>query len=339
MTDTLSAPTRAQLAAAVIDLAKLVDGVTDWGPLEAGLLSPGNDPIAAQSLLAVPDVLNTFRRNNDLSVTQGTTFMVRKCRQVKGWPDICSGVERPEHKCTDDCWEAVQMKPFLFYDIANCHGMGDMSWLAQAAQGTVVEGTPWAISKELEDGALTGNPSFKSHGVDVTPPSGAVDIIQGLQILTNSMRFSGHGLAVYHGASELLTELEDRQIARYTQGGLRITRNQLFNPGPGLTGCGPGGIDMTADGEFYLWASAGMGEYNVAAPSEYLPLAESSNPRTNQLLYEAMRRAVLRFNPYCLYGVRVCLKKTSCCEGTKAATEKRLEKARKAAGIEKKVAA
>ena len=88
MTETI---TREQFIGAVEDLTRLAAEMKwdDTLPLEAMLALP-NDPIAGQSLLAVPDVLNTFRRNTELSVQRGTHFMARKCRQVKGWPDICS---------------------------------------------------------------------------------------------------------------------------------------------------------------------------------------------------------------------------------------------------------
>lgn len=282
----------------------------------AELVGIENAPIAEGAGIACPSIATNTRRNTRLDTVRGTVFPYRKCNQVQGWLDPCQPDYDPDaHKCTAACWGVANFQPFTIYDLEGTFCPVPAYDLQEWADEAVIDGTNWALSTELQSAPWSGNPSLQSSAVDLTG-SGALHPTDAIAVLMRAMRMTGHGKGVLHVPNETLPAFDD--LLRYNGAVLRGPGNLPVNPGPGLTGIGPdstGNIDI--DGEPYIYITSQQVEWNVSGIEQYGPgSGEMRHNRTNSTWAEALRRGILRFNPSCVFAVRVCIKNISCCDGS-----------------------
>ena len=269
-----------------------------------------------------PDVLDLYGEN---------WFRTRCCdhEPVKGWPDRCSPAydpDNPDHveKCSSGCMKLQgPFYGFHFYALGevNCPDPGYD--IADAAAAYVNDFSAWQVGRELDHAPISGSPSLRSVGLDLTPAGGPVSPVQALSILAHA--YEGFGCSseiVYHIPRALKPFFSARGLIETRGGLIRLTgEGNVVNPGPGLTGVGPANdatgnpttpADMTADGVFYLYATRGGIEYRLSEPSFYGGEPQFHH-QTNTWMVEAERQGVLRFNPSCVFAIAVNAKEPGCC--------------------------
>ena len=272
-------------------------------------------PITAGVGAAIASMVTATRNNTQLDLENSTHFMGRECgQQVQGWADVCTPVTNPDHKCKSACYVPHEFRPWTIFSLEECGPLGEIN-LQNAANQLVEDGTAWALSRELQSAPWTGNPSLQSAAVDLTPPDGAMHAIDGMAMLLQALAIRGQGAGVFHAAMAILPSLTNDSLAQYVNGQVRGPGNLPINPGPGLTGVGPdstGNIDN--DWEGYIYVTTRQVEWNVGPVFAYGPNGEMMTDFTNTRRAEAMRRAAIRFDPGCVFAVRVCLRHETCCE-------------------------
>jgi len=163
--------------------------------------------------------------------------------------------------------------------------------------------TPWAISNELDTGAMSGNPSLISTAVDISSGA-AIPIVSALSALIRARVNRGlGGIATAHVPAWLVPSLADHyQLddagAAHAGGILRIS------PGPGYTGFSPTSSGHVAPpvGEGWIYIT-GPVEYEVG-PITTQPDQDHQQRLTNRVEVYSERAGILRFDPCGVFAIR-----------------------------------
>lgn len=261
-------------------------------------------------------VLNTMRRNTDLSVSGDTTFFARSCGHVQGWPDPCSPSYDPDAvKCAGPQWSEHTFRKFTFFDLdlADCL---DPEMSPDATTRSLVEAdSGYAIATELQSAPWSGSPSLQSTAVDLTPASGAVHPKDLWSIGLAAITGAGFGSSSVVVPPIALGALDSE--LRYVNGTVRGPGNLSIITGPGLTGVGPDDTgNISTPGEATVYFLTSTVEYHLSEAVDYFATNGSTTftaHRLNRTYAETLRHGKVRFNPTCVYAVRVCLRNESCC--------------------------
>lgn len=322
--------------------APVVDSVAaSGGPLN--VLPPIPDPTDT-----VVSPLLVMRENPLLSLTGENFFRWRCCGGplARGWVDPCSptylgrvsnndrydpNVNRPaggvidhDHKCSSSCLARQTFVPFTTYNLQDIDCLTPTFDLTAESRFQVDRNSAWWVTRELDSAPLTGNPSLRSFGWDLTPASGPVSPAQALTLLMRAYSLQGMGGLVVHVPWFALPALETNQLI-VTRGGLIRTAGGVgVLAGTGYTGvlpnldatgaAKPAPVDETlpAQGTIAFYATRSVPEYRLG-PIEDYPITDlERDNRTNHMNSESYRRAALRFDPGCVYAVAVNLDQGVC---------------------------
>lgn len=261
---------------------------------------------------AATTVLSTARLNSQLSLDGATDFRWRSCGHPKGWPHPCSPSYNPDaEKCPGTTYGTTRFDKFTFYDVVDADCLDPDINLDQETLDMVLTGSAWAVATELESAPWTGNPSLQSTATLLNPagalsPSGALSL--GLAAVSATALGLGSIIAPLTAIPALQPWLTNRNGGMFGPGGIRIIT------GPGLTGNNL--LDTNVPGEATIYFLSSPVEYNLSTPELLLDQRGQRNLRHNTSGQEAIRRAKLRFNPSCVWAVRVCLVDETCCAPT-----------------------
>lgn len=300
---------------------------------------------------AAPSVLATMRENTTLNLIGESFFRWRCCGGplARPWIHPCSprytgqlgqpGTERfdpnvngggitsvldADHKCVESCWARSQFVPFTFYNLQDVDCQTPTFDLQTEARLQIQRNTAWWLTAELDHSPLSGNPSLRSFGWDLTPASGAVSPAQALIILMRAYRSQGMGGLVLHVPWEALVALETARLITARGGVYRTVSGITVAAGPGYSGVLPE-LDATGatkatppdpalpgQGEIAFYATRSVVEYNLGAVEDYPLEVLQRDVRTNHRNAESYRTAALRFDPGCVYAVAVNLDQGVC---------------------------
>ncbi len=140
-----------------------------------------------------------------------------------------------------------------------------------------------------------------------------------------AMALRGVGRMSIHVPFWMLPFLDDVAVERGSTMRTRLG-NVLINTGLGFSGVGPdstgnlGGAqldDLTGqyvtDNTAYIYATRGTPEYAVSELQRYSQQGQLVQHRANSAFASTARHGAIRFDPGCVYAVRVCLNETSNC--------------------------
>ena len=301
-----------------------------------------------EGLTGTGSPLLNMRDNQELSLT-GENFSRFRCcggPLARGWIDVCSprytgdlgpdgaplaaqqrfdpnvegggitSVLDADHKCSETCWGRQTFEPFTFYNMQDVDCITPTFDLQTEARLQVERNTAWWVTAELDRSPLSGNPSFRSFGWDLTPDAGPVAVAQALTILMRAYSTQGMGALVLHIPWWSLPVFEAKDMIVTRGGQLRTVSGIPIIAGPGYSGVLPdldatgttktNPVDETAPnrGEVAFYATRSVPEYRLGPVDDY-PVDPQDLRRVNHLNAESYRTAALRFDPGCVYAVAV----------------------------------
>lgn len=263
-------------------------------------------PVAPIKVEAPQVSLLTVARTlpNGTEWRSGISHLPNGCSPAAGWPN-CEVDPAPPNKCAPQFPGAANFAPWLFYVPDGC----DLApfyaedWERRSSEALAAY-TPWAMSLELDTGALSGNPSLRSTAVDLTG-AGAIDVVNGIGALIRARVEAGFGgMATLHVPAWLIPAFEDHYLLDNSTGAMSGAMVRV-SPGPGYTGVSP---DSTLNivpgpGEGWLYIT-GPVEYELG-PIEVYPKRDQQQHLTNTVEVYAERAGILRFDPCGVFAVRV----------------------------------
>lgn len=267
--------------------------------------------------LSAPIPLSGMVRNPRLSVCSEHVEHYSNCVLPKFWLDPCDpAYDGNPDKCTSREWDAELFRPFTFYDVESTPCVDPLIDPQDMANQVVSESTAWALTRVLQDGAGITTASLQSVAVDLSPSSLApLDPCEAVAKLLMEMSTRGIGRYTIHAPMWALPAMEVGGLVRQVGGVYRTSGNVPVNFGIGFTGTGPDitGNEPGSDQAVYIYATRGRVEYNTGDIVQYAPEGTIIAPRMNTAAAEALRQAIVKFDPECAFAIRVCLRKVSCC--------------------------
>lgn len=307
------------------------------------------DHVAAETgVLAVQDniadptgigssALLAMREKPELSLTGENWQRFRACSNSRVRFDVssCNTIYDPAihgEKCSDTSWSNVTFKPFSFHELQEVECVGSGLDLQAETDMQIRRDSEWALTTELDRSPATGNPSLRSVGLDFTPAQAGVyrpvSVLQALSMLHTIYRQSASGFVVA-APQEVVLAMSERNLIRERSGLFQTVSRMPVFTGSGLSGVAPaydrlGAVKATPpdplapfSGVFSIYAMRSMPEYRLGEVFSYHDVTQSSGPeltpRTNSVAAESLRRGVVRFDPFCVYSIQVCLRDESFC--------------------------
>lgn len=261
-------------------------------------------------------------------------------------------VNMEPHKCQASCWASVTFRPFTIYNVDEVPCLNAQVSPEDEARLAVQRGGAWSATRELDHAPGTGNPSLRSQGLDITPNDGAAPPVyspvgptQALSMLHATYRDRATGGFVLVVPVEALPFLVERRQA-VNRGGIWTTATGIpIIVGPGLTGVAPfydragnlkpgvdtGQVDQHGDpilaptqamldapstGVVTFYAMRSVPEYRLGTDRTYGEIMGDAGiqveHRQNKAAEEAVRQGIIRFDPFCIYGIQVNLSEGAC---------------------------
>lgn len=229
----------------------------------------------------------------------GIAHLPNGCSPADGWPN-CEVDPTPGEKCEPQFPARAEFAPWLFYVPDGCdlapHYADD--WNARGREALEAY-TPWAVSRELDTGADSGNPSLRSTAVDLGAV-GALDVVAALSALIRARVEAGFGgMAIAHVPAWLIPPFLDHYLLAddgSTSGGM-----VRVSPGPGYTGASPTGA-AAAPGEGWIYIT-GPVEYEIGEIHTEPKRGEQQH-LTNRVEVYAERAGIFRFDPCGVFAVQ-----------------------------------
>lgn len=269
--------------------------------------------------LSAPIPLSGMVRNESLNVCERHVEHYSNCVLPKFWLDPCDpAYDGNPDKCTSREWFQELFRPFTFYDVESTPCVDPLIDPQAMADQVVSESTAWALTRVLQDGAGISTASLQSCSLDLSPVScTALDPCEALAKLIMEMSTRGIGRYTIHAPIWTLPAFLSSGLVRPVGGIYRGPAGVPINFGIGFTGTGPNGTGNIPGSSHaaYVYATRGRVEYNYGPVIRYAPEGTLIQPRWNTAQAEALRQAVVKFDPECAFAIRVCLAKPSCCAG------------------------
>lgn len=267
------------------------------------------EPIAAVGIETSPVSLLTVARRlpSGTDWRSGVSFLPNGCSPAVNFP-TCEVDPAPPTKCVPNFQPRAEFDSWPIYvpDGCNEKPFWIQDWRGRAFEALEAY-TPWALSRELDDGAMSGNPSLRSTAVDITG-AGAVDVVTAVSSLLRARVEQGFaGVGLLHVPAWLIPPMYDRYLLE-GNGPILTTCGGLarVSPGPGYTGVSP---DSSANlvpgpGEGWVYITDPV-EYEISSPVLLPDDPDDQQHRTNNIELYAERMAIYRFNPCGSFAVRV----------------------------------
>ena len=235
----------------------------------------------------------------------GISFLPNGCSPASGYPN-CEVVSISPEKCSPAANTRASFMPWLFYVPDGCDTKPFYAedWDARGSEALGAY-TPWAISLELDTGAMSGSPSLRSTAVDISGV-GAVDVATAVGSLIRARVEQGFGgVATLHVPAWLIPNMDEDALLDRTGGQLTAAAGMArVSPGPGYTGASP-------DSTLNVTPPPGEGWVYITGPVEYElgpifthPSQAEQEHRMNTAEIYSERAGIFRFDPCGVFAVR-----------------------------------
>lgn len=233
----------------------------------------------------------------------GVSFLPNGCSSAVNYPNCDQyGEDGAPIKCAPEPTGAASFQSWLMYVPDGCQEKPFYAedWNARAREALEAY-SAWAVSREMSDGAQSGNPSLQSTATDISG-AGAVKIVTAISSLIRARVEAGFGgVATLHVPAWFMPPLLNTfQLTR--AGGALTAEDGLLrvSPGPGYLGAAPDGTPAVA-GQGCLYIT-GPVEAEVG-PVEVMPDRAEQQRLTNNVEVYAERPAIYRFDPCGVFAV------------------------------------
>lgn len=269
-------------------------------------MAPLKQPVAPIKVEAPPSSILTAARRLPAGTNWrgGIAHLPNGCSSANNWP-TCDVDEAPEPKCAPTDVSVAEFDSWQIYVPDGCDvaPFWTEDWNARSAEALEAY-TAWALSRELDTGAATANPSLRSTADDISG-AGAVNVSAAISTLIRARVEAGFGgVMTAHIPAWLIPpaldhyQLEPNGPATTSLGLVRVSL------GPGYTGIGPTttGNVVPAAGQGYIYMT-GPVEYELSPVESLLSDHRDQNLRTNMIEAYAERFAIYRFDPCGVFAV------------------------------------
>lgn len=264
------------------------------------------------------NITNAYEHIPRTALTAGTLSAVG--RPLPGWAGGAIGhtqhcavtradgvclAEPPDAKPVGLSQAGLVFEPFDLSAVAGCDLVASMQQMGRSgeqARNALETSTAWAISRELETGAVQGNASLNSEANDISS-SGAVELGAGIASLLREWAIDWGHQPTLHMPWWALPLADEANLTSFS--GTQITVASGTVPvcvGPGYRGTvGPGDV-QAANGEAWLYLTGPVewGATDITVPSE-----GGQERRTNDGDVTVQRYGIYRFDPCQAYAVLV----------------------------------
>lgn len=231
----------------------------------------------------------------------GVSFLPNGCSAATNWP-VCDVEPEPDPKCAPQPNAAATFVPWPIYlpDGCDLSAFWGEDWNGRASEALDAY-TAWALSRELDTGAATANPSLRSTGVDISG-AGAVNVSTAISSLIRARVEAGFGgVMTAHIPAWLIPPSLDHYQLEPTGGAVTSLGLVRVSMGPGYTGASPAGA-ASAAGEGYIYMT-GPVEFELSPIKSLLSDPADQNLPTNMIEVYAERMGIYRFDPCGVFAV------------------------------------
>lgn len=229
----------------------------------------------------------------------GTSHLPNGCTPAAFWPD-CEVDPTPDPKCAPQTNSGANFRPFAIYLPDGCDEKPFWAedWIGRSTEALDAF-TPWAISRELDTGAASGNPSLRSTATDLAGPAVTVDAALST-LVRNRVDAGLGGMMTAHVPAWLIPSFYDHYLLDAGSGPSSLLGMVKVSPGPGYTGASPAGA-AAASGQGYIYIS-GPVEWEMS-PVTALLTRDEQQPLINRVEVYAERFGYYRFDPCGVFAV------------------------------------
>lgn len=249
----------------------------------------------------------------------GISWRSAGCVVGHPWAGICSKpADVDAEKVVAPSIAEIAFRPVTFYVPWSCDWVTDdqVDEVRGDALAQLEAVTDWHLSRELWAGSAnlrevdSGNlnPTLMSEAADLTVGDHPVHAVYAIgDLLANHADCAQAGGAVLHVPIVLIPFLTNQGVIKRVGDRLLGPMDTPVSPGPGYPGPGPWGPDgdVAPPGSVWVYVT-GPVEYDLTAP-KVMPDDQQArwDRRRNRYELVAERRAIVRFDPCCIFALNV----------------------------------